>query len=264
MFVKNSSQPRRNNPFSRGMFYIIRALIRLFYGKVTVEGLENLPERDAILVANHCQMHGPIVGELFLPRSVYIWCAGSMMHAREVPRYAFTDFWSQKPAWTHPFYKALAVLITPLSVCLFNNARTVAVYRDARIVSTFKETVRLMKEGKNILVFPERDEVNNNILYAFEENFVDVARLYQRRFGRSPVFVPVYIAPDLKTAYIGKGTPFDPAAEPAAERHRICTFLTDAITETARALPAHWVIPYRNIPKKNYLTNKDFWEVPHA
>ena len=30
----------------------------------------------------------------------------------------------------------------------------------------------------------------------------------------------------------------------------------------ARALPLHTVVPYRNIPKRYYLTNKDVTKVP--
>ena len=45
----------------------------------------------------------------------------------------------------HPFFKAVSYLIAPLSVCIFNNARTVAVYRDMRIMSTFKTSIHLVK-----------------------------------------------------------------------------------------------------------------------
>ena len=244
------------------LFKIIKALVRLFYGKMEVVGLENLPKDNAIIVGNHTQMNGPIAGELFMPDNCYIWCAGQMMHLKEVPDYAFQDFWSQKRAWTHPFYKVLSHIIAPLAVCLFNNARTVAVYHDMRVISTFKETVNMLKEGKNFLIFPEKDEKHNNILYKFQENFIDVAKLYYKKTGIELTFVPIYIAPKLKKMYIGKGTTFHSQNNINEERKRIATYLSDEITEIARNLPLHTVIPYRNIPKKYYLTNKDITEVP--
>lgn len=244
------------------IFKIIRSLIRLFYGKTEIVGLENLPKENAIIVGNHTQMNGPIVGELFMPDNCYIWCAGQMMNIKEVPGYAFQDFWSQKPKWTHPFYKLLSYLIAPLAYCLFNNARTIAVHRDAHIISTFRETVKRLKEGKNVLIFPEKDQPHNNILYTFEENFVDVARLYYKKAGVSLTFVPMYIAPKLRKAYIGKGILFDPEADMAEERHKIATYLSEEITRIARELPEHTVIPYRNFPKSQYLSNKDVTEVP--
>ena len=236
--------------------------IRLFYGKMEIEGVENLPKENAIIVANHSQMNGPIAGELFMQDNCFIWCAGQMMDLKEVPKYAFSDFWSQKPKWTHPFYRILSYLIAPFAVCIFNNARTIAVHRDMRIMSTFKESIKMLMNHRNILIFPEKDEKHNNILYKFQENFVDVAKLYHKKTGIELALVPMYIAPKLKTMYIGKGICYNSNNSAEEERKRICTYLSDEITDIARKLPEHIVVPYRNIPKKYYLTNKDITEVP--
>ena len=244
------------------LFKIMKTFVRIIYGNMEVVGLENLPDHHAILVGNHTQMNGPICGELFLPDSCYIWCAGQMMKWDEVPGYAFEDFWSQKPKWTHLFYKCMAYIITPLAVFVFNNARTIAVYKDMRIMGTFKNTIKMLQKGANILIFPEKDEKHNNILYRFQENFIDVAKLYYKKTGVALTFVPMYIAPKLKKMYIGKGIVFQAENSMEDERTRISNYLSDEITEIARALPLHTVIPYRNIPKKYYLTNKDITEVP--
>lgn len=244
------------------MFRIIKTLIRIFYGKVTVVGMEHYPQKNAIIVANHTQMNGPICGEIFMPENCYIWCAGEMMQWKEVPPYAFRDFWSQKPKWTHPFYKLLAYLITPLAVCVFNNARTIPVYKDMRIMSTFKTSLKMLSQDKNILIFPEKDEKHNNILYQFQENFVDIAKLYYKKTGVELEFIPMYVAPKLRKVYIGKGTTYNSQNSIETEKERICRFLSDEITEIARSLPEHTVVPYRNIPKKHYLKNTDITEVP--
>lgn len=244
------------------LYKIIKSLVRFFYGKMEVVGLENLPEDNAIIVGNHCQLNGPIAGELFLQDNCYIWCAGQMMDLKEVPEYAFTDFWSQKSKWTQPFYKLASYLIAPLSVCIFNNARTIAVYRDMRIMSTFKDSIKLLQQGANILIFPEKDEKHNNILYQFQENFIDIAKLYYKKTGIALTFVPMYIAPKLKKMYIGKGISYQCENSIEEERKRISKYLSDEITEIACNLPKHTVVPYRNIPKRFYLTNKDIGEVP--
>ena len=40
------------------------------------------------------------------------------------------------------------------------------------------------------------------------------------------------------------------------ERTRICNYLMDSITEIAVNLPLHTVVPYDNISKKEYKTNR--------
>ena len=242
---------RRNSPAYR----VVRWLVWFFYPRTEIVGVENLPDGPAVIVGNHAQMNGPIIGELYFPGPHWIWCAGEMMCLREVPTYAFRDFWSFKPRAVQPFYRLLSHLIAPLSVLVFNNAHTIAVRRDARIMSTFRETLRRLDEGSRVIIFPERNEKHNHILYAFQDGFVDVARFYHRRTGQALPFVPMYIAPRLKKAVLGKPIRFDPDAPIEAERARLCEALSAEITRLAEALPTHTVVPYRNIPRREYPLN---------
>lgn len=237
------------------LYKFLKWCVRVFYSNTTVVGMENLPEEPAIIVGNHAQMNGPIVCELYMPFERYTWCAGEMMHFKSVPTYAYRDFWSQKPAYSRWFYKLLSYLIAPLSVCVFNNANTIGVYHDARVVSTFKQTVARLQEGAHVVVFPEHDEPRNHVINAFQERFIDVAKLYYKKTGKELSFVPLYIAPRLKTAYFGKPIRFCSETPIEEERHRICEYLMNEITAIACDLPPHTVVPYRNIPKRMYPCN---------
>ena len=237
------------------IYKILRFFVWLFSPKMKVSGTENLPEEPSVLVGNHSQMYGPITGELFLPGRHYIWCAGEMMHWKEVPGYAYTDFWSFKPRAVRWLFKIAAYLITPLSVCIFNNAHTVPVYHDTRIITTFRESIKRLQEGNSLVIFPEHNVKYNNVLYDFQDKFIDLARFYYKKTGKVLSFVPMYIAPKLKTVYLGQPIRFQPEAPIEQERQRICQALKDAITAMARSLPEHTVIPYRNIAKRDYPTN---------
>ena len=237
------------------LYKFIKWVVDLFYPKMQIVGAENLPDEPCIIVGNHTQMNGPICAELYCPGKHYTWCAGEMLHLKDVPEYAFRDFWSQKPKWTHPWFKLLSYLIAPLSVVVFNNAHTIGVYHDTRLIGTFKNTVKRLQEGNNIVIFPEHDVKYNHILYDFQDRFIDVAKLYDKKTGKELQFVPLYIAPKLKQIHLGKPIQFNPNAPMDEERRRICRYLMDEITNIAVSLPEHTVIPYRNIPKKDYPKN---------
>ncbi len=237
------------------LFRIIKYFVRLFYPKMEVLGLENLPDEPCAIVGNHTQMHGPIACELYLPDHFYTWCAAPMMQLKEVPAYAYEDFWSDKPKAVRPFFKLVSYIIAPLSVLVFNNARTIAVYRDNRILITLRESIAQLQEGHNLVIFPEQNKKHNHILYDFQEGFVETARLYHKRTGKELSFVPLYIAPKLKKMYIGKPIRFSADTPIAEERRRICDYLMNEITAIACSLPTHTVIPYRNIPKRLYPKN---------
>lgn len=233
----------------------IKAMVRLITPKFQTEGLENLPQEPCLVVGNHSQIYGPVACELYFPGKRYTWCAGQMMNLKEVPAYAYQDFWSQKPKWSRPFYKLLSYIIAPLSVCVFRNANTIGVYRDGRILSTFKNTVKRLEEGASVVIFPEHDEPYNHILSQFQDKFIDIARLYYKKTGKELAFVPLYIAPNLGKMCLGEPVRFYAGEDMDLQRQRICRELMEKITALAEALPEHKVVPYRNIPKKQYPTN---------
>jgi len=219
------------------------------------EGTENLPDESCVIVGNHCQMYGPIACEFYMPVPRRTWCAGEMMRLREVPDYAFHDFWPHKPKRVQWFYRLLSYLIAPLSVLIFNNAGTIPVYHDARVIRTFRETVDALQAGTSAVIFPEREVAWNGILWDFQDKFIDLARLYRRRTGKALAFVPMYIAPRLGRIVFGPAVRYDLDAPADRERARIKAALMEEITACACALPRHTVVPYPNIPKRNYPEN---------
>ncbi len=245
------------NWFRRSAYRVIKGAVKLVYPRITVEGAEHIPDGPFVAIGNHSQLHGPIISELYFPVDRYTWCAGEMMHLKEVPPYAFCDFWSKKPKRTHWFYKILSYLIAPLAVIIFNNAQTIGVYHDRRIIGTFRESLNKLSCGSSVVIFPEYHEKNNRILYKFRDGFVDIGRMYYKKTGKRLNFVPVYMAPKLHKMCFGKPIAFDPDAPIENERARISSYLSEQITDIAVSQPRHKVIPYENISKKDYPYNKE-------
>ena len=231
------------------LYRVIRCLVRFFSPKYSIEGADNLPEGGCVIAANHCQMYGPIAAELYTPGGHDIWCVSEMMHREEVADYAFSDFWSQKPKSIRWFYRILSRIIPPLAVLVFNSAHTIPVYHDARLKETLSTTLDRLEAGSHVVIFPECNEPHNNIVYRFQDRFIDLARFYHRRTGQALSFVPLYFAPDLKRMVFGRPVVFDPARPFKEERERIAGELMDRITDIAVSLPRHTVIPYPNLPK---------------
>ena len=203
------------------IYRVIYWLVRLFSPRYQLVGTENLPEEPCVIVGNHSQMFGPIAGEIYTPGKHYIWCAGEMMHREEVPAYAYRDFWSKKPKAVRWFFKIMSYVITPLALCVFNNAHTIAVYHDTRLISTYRESMEKLHAGNSIVIFPECYDEHNNIVHGFQDKFVDLARFYYKKYGVALSFVPMYLAPRLSRIFYGEPVRFDPAAPIADERARI-------------------------------------------
>ena len=237
-------------------FRLVKWCLRVCYGKVTVFGTEHLPQEPCIIVGNHSQLNGPISCELFFPIPRYTWCAGDMLHFKDLPAYAYRDFWFFKPKRSRWYYKLMSYVIAPLCWFVCKNANTIGVYRDARGASTFKNTIRVMEDGYSVVIFPEHNVKHNHILYDFEDRFIDLAKLYDKRTGKTLSFVPLYVAPRRREMHLAEPIVFDPTAPIEEERQRIKAYLLQTITATAEALPRHKVVPYRNIPRKQYPFNR--------
>ena len=237
---------------SNRIYRCIRFLVWVFYPKTQVEGVENLPDGPCVIVGNHAQMNGPIACELYLPGEHYTWCAQEMMHLKEVPAYAYRDFWSGKPGHVRWLFRIASYLIAPIAVCVFNNANCIGVYRDARGLRTFRQTLERLSEGARIVIFPEENVPYNGLLWRFQSGFVDLGHMYRARTRRALTFVPMYVAPAFHKLVFGRPVAYDPEAPAAEERERVCAALADEITRVARSLPPHTVVPYPNMPKKNY------------
>ena len=228
------------------VYIIVRFLVRVFYRKPQLEGLEHLPDGPCVIVGNHARMNGPIIANLYIPGDRAIWCNEEMMHLKEVPAYAYKDFWSQKPRYIRWFYRIMSYLIAPLAVCIFNNGLCIGVYRDLRIMATLRESVEKLQEGYRIIIFPEQDVYHNGIVWDFQIGFTNVARMYAKKTGKELLFVPMYVAPKLKKVCFGEPVPFDNSAETKAEQRRVCDRLMEAITELALSQPPHELVPYPN------------------
>ena len=107
------------------------------------------------------------------------------------------------------------------------------------------------------VIFPEKNEPFNRVLSLFHDGYVDCARYYYRKTKKTVSFVPLYQAPSLRRAVFGEPITFHPDVPIAQERERINAYLMHKITAMALTLPPHRVVPYHNIPKKDYPMNTE-------
>ena len=240
----------------RTKFYnFIRKIIAFFNGKYKFYGLENITE-PSVIIGNHSQMSGPLVAELSFPLPKETWVAGQMINVKEIPDYAMQDFWGHRSKKFKWFYKILSKLIArPFAYCI-SGADVIPVYKDSRILVTFKDSVRALLDNKNLIIFPEEHSAYNEIINNFQLNFIEIAKIYFSKTGKRLPFIPMYIAPKLKKVVIGKPIYYNNELSLIENKEVISKYLMDEITSIAKSLPKHTVIPYDNVRKKQYQKSK--------
>jgi hypothetical protein len=234
----------------------LRKVVSIFYRKRTIENKELLSKKPAIYVSNHAQIHGPLSNEMYFPNKKYIWCIGEVMKTKSAAKYNYQDFWSQKPIFIRWFFKLFSYVSAPLSAYVFSRADTIPVYKDKRIATTFKDSIRALEKGCDIIIFPESREKYNNIVNEFQTGYIDLAKIYYKKYNECLDFIPVYNAPKLKKIVIGKPITYNPEENLDIQKQEITNYLKTEITELAKNQPLHKVVPYDNVGRKNYQYNK--------
>lgn len=237
----------------RLFFRFIAFWVRRFYRRSEFIGLENIPNEPCVFLGNHSQMHTPVMAECYFPVNKLTWCDAPMFDKKEMKAYAYRVFWGDNPTW---FQRFLAKILCPLVAYIMNNADALPVYRDMRVVKTYKFSVDELEKGNSIVILPECPDEHNEIINKLNEYFVDVARFYFKRTAKELYFTPFYYAPKLKKTVIGKPIKFDTTVDIEQERKRICDYTINEISSIAKTLPSHVVIPFNTVPKQQYKKSK--------
>lgn len=243
---KNCCDTAEKNESKSFIYKFLRLWVNIFYKKREFIGLENLEDEPSLIIGNHAQIHGPLIAETQFPKKRKTWCIGNVLTTKEFIEHAKIDFWGQKPKCIRWFFYILAYIIAPIGANVFNSADIIGVYKDSRLTNTFKDTIRNLQDGYNIIIFPEYTKPYNNIINEFQDKFIDVAKLYYKRTGKCISFVPMYNAVRLKKVLLGKPIKFDPNRTIEEMRKIICDYLKDEITNLALSLPSHEVVAYTN------------------
>ena len=125
-------------PFNRFFVFIyyVVGLVADILHPVSVEGLERLPESGALLCPNHASNWDPILVALKLPKNYRL----HIMAKEELFK-------------------------TPLLGWLLRKVGAFPVSRGSNDISTVRTAMRAIKDGDNLLIFPEGTVVRNGVGY---------------------------------------------------------------------------------------------------
>ncbi len=195
-----------------------------FYHRVIGARRVHLGDGPVIFVANHREIYGPIVTNLYLPFSFRPWIDAHMLERESIIAHMTRNTFARvRPAWLARGFMKLA---RPILVWLLNSVEPIPVYRGAsrELLQTMSRSVTALQEQDNLLIFPEAPAKSPNGKYAaagispFYTGFVHVAKYYFRQSGKAVTFYPVFAHSRKRTITIGRGVTYDPRGKRESER----------------------------------------------
>ena len=180
-------------------------------------GYENiLNPGPAIFITNHLGAIGPIQVILSVPIRLYPWVIAEMTDFKRAPKYLFDDFVQPVLHLKGRFGLLFSTFLTKISVRLFHAIGVISIDRFGGMTTDgFRHSLRLLREGKNLLIFPEDPLLPldpETLMRHFMPGFATLCNLFQ---AEQETLLPVYplaVHSGSETVSIGKPEYFRPQA----------------------------------------------------
>ena len=206
-----------------------------------VIGTENMSVEQfpSVFVCNHGIIYGPVAAVIYLPTYFRPWIDRKMVDRAKASEEMYSRFVYRLPLPRKAKIKISRMLSYPVTWAL-NSFNPIPVERNhlRNVMSTFEDTVRVLTEGDNVLIFPEKPhkvkrgnkftvEHCTDTVGTFFTGFASIASLYHAETGKCLRFYPLYASKKHHTFSIGEPVVFDPSNDPREEKQRIAEQLHD-------------------------------------
>ena len=197
-----------------------------------IEYAEPVGEEPVIFLANHLGAVGPMYMAVTFPLRdhVAIWCNEGMMDEKLIVDYIRHDWWWKPESKLAPLYSATIPYIARAIVPrVLRSAPTIAVCRDARIMTTMRKSLQALKAGRHIVIFPELPDGFDSHAEQLQMGWINLITMYRRATGKNIKLVPVYLDVPRGTFRVCKGMYADPDAPIREQSARIEKYIAGCI-----------------------------------
>ncbi len=217
----------------------IYKLIRMVLFRSRLRGSRRLAlDEPVIMVANHAGSFGPISVITTVPVKAYPWVAHEVTEPVTAARRVQAEFLEQELHLRPPVSDFLGRIVGRICAALMRDIGAIPVYAKSRMIGqTLQRSVRLLEEGKNILVFAE-DSMRplNEAICEFCTGFIHLARLYYERTRKVIQFVPVAVNRKVRGILVGTPIRFDAHNPFPREKARLKRALETSVSALYREL----------------------------
>ena len=194
-------------------YHMLAALARVFSPRMTTVWEEPFAGDACDFVCNHAGAFGPIdmCAKFPLREDCHPWLNASVLHPREVPAYVRQDYWWKPGCRLEPLYNAtLPYLAAAILPPILRTVPGVPVYHDVRVMTTMRQSIRLLKEGQHLIIFPEQPSGYQSHHEWINTGFLQLAPMFYKASGKALRFYPVHLDYRRHVFRVAKPVAFDP------------------------------------------------------
>lgn len=214
------------------LFNVLSRVAYPFLPVKKAEFAEPIGDEPVIFLANHMGAVGPMYMAATFPlrSNVAIWCNEGMMDEKLTVDYVRHDWWWKPESKLAPLYSATIPYIARAIVPkVLRSAPTIPVYRDARVMTTMRQSLKALREGKHIVIFPELPDGFDSHAEHLQMGWLNLVTMYERATGKDIRMIPIHIDQESRVFRVQKGIVADPDIPLSEQAERIERYLAAGI-----------------------------------
>jgi hypothetical protein len=175
-------------------FRFMKKLMKGRYKKPRFIYLGEPFSNGSIILSNHEGTDAPMSLELYCDKPMRMWGAHEM-NSGVVKMYKYQSrvYFHEKKHWNLHLARLFCLIASPLTNLFYKGFDLISTYRDGRFIKTIRESVSAIKNGDNVVIFPERSD-NGYLaeLEGFFEGFVMLAEICYKKGIDTPIYVTYF------------------------------------------------------------------------
>ena len=171
------------------VFRLASGAIGVFSRRMATKWETPFEDGPCVFVANYVGAHGPVDMCVKFPmkEKIHPWINSELLDSKEIPAYLRKVTPGNVAKNTMPYLGA--ALIPPI----IKGVDYIPVYNDERIITTFRQSIRMLQKGHYLLIFPEIPGGGRSRTGALFTGWLRLGELWYRASGRSLKIYPVHV-----------------------------------------------------------------------
>lgn len=214
------------------LFSALKWIYQRVTPKMTIEWAEPFIDEPCIFICNHAGAFGPIHMTITFPHcdKVVAWCNDGVLTYKDCVPYIRKDYWWPEDSKLAPLYNvtipyAASAIMPPV----LRSAPIIPVHHDIRVMTTMRQSVKALKAGKYVVIFPELPDGFDSHREEIQTGWMKLCVLYHRATGKALRMYPVYIDTKGHHFKVAKPVMYDPDRSLEEQEQPLCRILEAGI-----------------------------------
>ena len=149
-------------------------------------------------------------------------------------KYQTRVYYHEKKHWNLHLARLFCLIASPLTNLFYSGLELISTYKDERIFNTIKESIKAIRDGENVVIYPEiSDKGYLEELEGFHPGFVALAEVCKRRGMDLPIYVSYFRKKD-GLFIVDKPVLYSELTKNGETRQEICKKLCDRCNELGK------------------------------